>query len=46
MPNVRHIEVTDEIDRRVVQLETPDIDEDLVAKLSDLEYVIGVRWRR
>ena len=44
--NVRHIEVTDELDRRVVQLETPDIDEDLVARLSDLDNVIGVRWRR
>ena len=44
--NVRHIEVTDELDRRVVQLETPDIDEELVARLSDLDNVIGVRWRR
>jgi putative Mg2+ transporter-C (MgtC) family protein len=46
IPTVRHIEVSDELDRRVVHLETPGIDEDLVAKLSDLEYVIGVRWRR
>ena len=46
LQNVRHIEVTDELDRRVVQLETPDVDEDLVAQLSDLENVIGVRWRR
>jgi putative Mg2+ transporter-C (MgtC) family protein len=44
--NVRHIEIADEVDRRVVQLESPDISEELVAKLSDLEYVIGVRWRR
>jgi len=44
--NVRHIEVTDEIDRRIVQLETPDANEDLVARLSDAEFVIGVRWRR
>ena len=44
--NVRQIEVTDEIERRVVQLETPDADEDLVARLSDAEFVIGVRWRR
>jgi putative Mg2+ transporter-C (MgtC) family protein len=44
--DVRHIEVSDELDRRVVQLETAHIDEELVAKLSDLEYVIGVRWRR
>ncbi len=44
--DVRHFELRDELDRRVVTLELPDIDEDLVARLSDLEYVIGVRWRR
>jgi putative Mg2+ transporter-C (MgtC) family protein len=44
--NVRHIEVSDEIDRRIVQLETPDADEELVARLSDAEFVIGVKWRR
>jgi putative Mg2+ transporter-C (MgtC) family protein len=44
--DVRHIEVTDELDRRVVQLETPDADEELVARLSDADFVIGVRWRR
>jgi putative Mg2+ transporter-C (MgtC) family protein len=44
--NVRHIEVTDEIDRRIVQHETPDANEDLVARLSDADFVIGVRWRR
>jgi putative Mg2+ transporter-C (MgtC) family protein len=46
VPHVRHIEVTDEPDRRVVNLEMADVNEALVAKLSDLEYVIGVRWRR
>jgi len=44
--DVRHFELTDEPDRRVVQLELAHVDEDLVAELSDLEYVIGVRWRR
>src|SRR6476646_7576937 len=44
--NVRHIEVTDEVDRRVVQLEIPDADEELVARLSDADFVIGVKWRR
>jgi putative Mg2+ transporter-C (MgtC) family protein len=44
--NVRHIEVDDEVDRRVVQLETPDANEDLVARLSDADFVIGVKWRR
>ena len=43
---VRHIEVTEELDRRIVQLESPAVDEDLVARLSDLDFVIGVKWRR
>jgi uncharacterized membrane protein YhiD involved in acid resistance len=46
VPRVRHIEVTDELDRRVVHLETPDANEELVARLSDEDFVIGVRWRR
>jgi putative Mg2+ transporter-C (MgtC) family protein len=46
LDDVRHFELTDELDRRVVQLELPHIDERLVARLSDLDYVIGVRWRR
>jgi putative Mg2+ transporter-C (MgtC) family protein len=44
--HVRHLEVTDEADRRVVQVESPEVNEELVASLTDLEYVIGVRWRR
>jgi putative Mg2+ transporter-C (MgtC) family protein len=44
--DIRHFELTEEHDRRVLQLELPHVDEDIVAKLSDLEYVIGVRWRR
>ena len=43
---VRHLELTEETGRRVVRLELPNVDEQLVARLSDLEYVIGVRWRR
>ena len=46
LPEVRHFELTDEVDRRVVQLELEHIDEPLVARLSDLDYVIGVRWHR
>ena len=46
LKDLRHFELTDEPDRRVVQLELPEIDEHLVARLSDLDYVIGVRWRR
>jgi putative Mg2+ transporter-C (MgtC) family protein len=43
---VRHIEVTEELDRKIVQLESPAVDEELVARLSDLDFVIGVKWRR
>ena len=46
LPDVRHFELTEEADRRVVLLELPHIDEELVARVSDLDYVIGVRWRR
>ena len=46
LDDIRHFELTEEADRRVLQLELPHIDEELVAKLSDLDYVIGVRWRR
>jgi uncharacterized membrane protein YhiD involved in acid resistance len=46
LEHVRHFELSDEPDRRVVQLELDDVDEKLVARLSDLPYVIGVRWRR
>ena len=44
--DLRSFELEDERDRRVVLLELPRVDEQLVARLSDLEYVIGVRWRR
>ena len=43
---VRHIEVDDEPDRRVVYLELGEVDEELVSRLADLDYVIGVKWRR
>jgi uncharacterized membrane protein YhiD involved in acid resistance len=46
VPGVRHIEVTEETDRRIVQIESPAIDEELVARVSDLDDVIGVKWRR
>jgi putative Mg2+ transporter-C (MgtC) family protein len=46
LDDVRHFELSDELDRRVVQLELGDVDEELVGRLSDLPYVIGVRWRR
>jgi len=44
--NVRHFELQEELDRRVLMLELEHIDEHLVARLADLDYVIGVRWRR
>ena len=44
--DVRHIELTDEKDRRVLQLELGHVDEQLVGRLCDLDYVVGVRWRR
>ena len=45
--DVRQVDVEDERDRRVVTLElTEDVDEQLVSKLSDLEDVSAVRWRR
>jgi putative Mg2+ transporter-C (MgtC) family protein len=44
--DIRHFELSEELDRRVLLLELEHIDEKLVARLSDLDYVIGVRWRR
>jgi putative Mg2+ transporter-C (MgtC) family protein len=46
LDDIRHFELTEEPDRRVLQLELPRVDERLVSKLSDLDYVIGVRWHR
>ena len=43
---VRHIEVDDELDRRVVHLELSHVDEQVVGRLADLDYVLGVKWRR
>jgi putative Mg2+ transporter-C (MgtC) family protein len=44
--DIRLLEISEELDRRIVTLELTHIDEELVARLSDLDYVIGVRWRR
>jgi putative Mg2+ transporter-C (MgtC) family protein len=44
--DIRQFELTEEPDRRVLKLELPHVDEELVSKLSDLDYVIGVRWQR
>jgi putative Mg2+ transporter-C (MgtC) family protein len=46
LPRVRNFELEEEPDRRVVVLELEHVDERLVGRLADLDYVIGVRWRR
>jgi putative Mg2+ transporter-C (MgtC) family protein len=46
LDDVRHFELADEPDRRVLQLELAHLDEAVVARLADLPAVIGVRWRR
>jgi len=43
---VDHFELTEELDRRVIVLELDRVDEELVATLSDLDFVKGVKWRR
>jgi putative Mg2+ transporter-C (MgtC) family protein len=46
LDDVRLFELREELDRRVVQLELGELNEEVVARLSDLPYVIGVRWHR
>jgi putative Mg2+ transporter-C (MgtC) family protein len=46
LDDIQHFELTEELDRRVLQFELKHVDEELVSRLSDLDYVIGVRWRR
>jgi putative Mg2+ transporter-C (MgtC) family protein len=44
---LRSLEVEDERDRRIVTVDVDrEVDEQLVASLSDLEHVIAVRWKR
>jgi putative Mg2+ transporter-C (MgtC) family protein len=44
--NVRHFEVRDYAGRRVVTAELAEVDDQLIASLTDLDSVAGVRWRR
>jgi putative Mg2+ transporter-C (MgtC) family protein len=44
--HVQLFELAEERDRRVVTLEVEPISEELVAGITDLDYVIGVRWHR
>ena len=46
LDDVRLFELREELDRRVVQLELGELNEQVVARISDLPYVIGVRWHR
>jgi putative Mg2+ transporter-C (MgtC) family protein len=46
LQGVRHFQLEEEPDRRVLVLELDHVDKQLVGKIADLEYVIGVRWRR
>ena len=43
---VTHFETSDEADRRIVTLELDQVTEELAAHLADLDYVVGVRWRK
>src|SRR3954454_21677693 len=43
---IRLLEISAQVDRRIVTLELRHIDEALGARLSELDYVIAVRWRR
>jgi putative Mg2+ transporter-C (MgtC) family protein len=47
LPEVRSFQVVDERDRRLVTVETgADIDEQLAARVGDLDDVLEVRWRK
>jgi putative Mg2+ transporter-C (MgtC) family protein len=46
LSEVRQLEVEDERDRRIVRLELESVDDALIAKLTDLPYVVGVRWQK
>jgi putative Mg2+ transporter-C (MgtC) family protein len=44
--HVTHFETAAESDRNVVTLELDHVSEELAAHLADLDYVVGVRWRK
>src|SRR5262249_260161 len=46
LEHLQHFELEELGDRRLVHVELPQIDDRLIARLADLEYVIAVRWRR
>ena len=46
LPGIQQLEVEDQRDRRIVRLELDAVDDALIAKLTDLPYVVGVRWQK
>lgn len=44
--HVTHFETADEAGRHIVTLELDHVSEELAAHLADLDYVVGVRWRK
>jgi putative Mg2+ transporter-C (MgtC) family protein len=46
LDDVQGYELEEEQDRRVLRLQLGRVDERLLARVSDLDYVIGVQWRR
>ena len=46
LEGVRHFELVEQPDRRVVSLDLGRVDGALIGRLTDLDYVIGLRWRR
>jgi uncharacterized membrane protein YhiD involved in acid resistance len=45
LSHVQRFEVTDTPKHRIVQLETQNVSDDLVTRISDLDDVTAVRWR-
>jgi len=43
---VTHLELRDYAGRRVITVELPNVDNELIAKLDELDAVVDVRWRR
>ena len=46
LEGVRHFELVEELDRRVVTIDLGHLDRAVIGRLGDLDYVIGLRWRR
>jgi putative Mg2+ transporter-C (MgtC) family protein len=46
LPEIHQLEVEDQRDRRIVRLELDAVDDALIAKLTDLPSVVGVRWQK